>query len=386
MTAGYDIHSYGRMVEDAVRMGAYHEALRRHVRPGSVVVELGSGPGVMALLACQLGAARVYAIEPDPSIELARRLADANGFGDRITCIRELSTEVELPERGDILLSDLRGTLPLLDHHIASIKDARERLLKPDGVQLPQRDRLLVGLARDDVQYTQLQRPWRNNDFGLDLEGGRMYVVSTQRVANRATTVSLSEGKVWGELDYRSVVSPDIAGTVDFTIDAGERVNSLEVWFEAEVCDGIRYSTAPDQPDQVYGRVWLPLQEELVVGAGESVRVELDVRLVSGQYLIRWTTSIGDADAKTWRRQFRQSTFSSMVWGKDDLRRWDPAYVPKPGVKTAMVRFLIERMDGSQSVRQLADEVRSAFPEQLRAEGEALGLVRDVSKRYCPDL
>ena len=72
------------MMADRVRMNAYGEALRRAVQPGSIVVDLGAGPGIMSCLAVQLGAARVYAIDPSETLEVARAIARANGFESRI--------------------------------------------------------------------------------------------------------------------------------------------------------------------------------------------------------------------------------------------------------------------------------------------------------------
>jgi len=385
MTTGYDVHSYGRMVEDTVRMSAYREALIRHVKPGSVVVELGAGPGVMAMLACQLGAAKVYAIEPDPSIELLRRFAKQNGFADRIVCIPKMSTEVDLPELGDVLLSDLRGTIPLHQTHIPSIRDARLRLLKPGGKQLPQRDRLMVGLSRDDVQYVALQRPWRHNDFGLKLDAGRGYGMNTWRSANVPSMVSVGEPKQWAEIDYRTVESPDVAGSVELAGEAGERINGLQVWFEAEVCDGIGYSTGPDQPEQVYGRLWLPLEEEVTFEAGETARVELDMRLISGAYVSRWSTLVGRPGAPRPRVQMRQSTLGSLLMSPADLVRLSLSYAPTLGGRSEVARYVLERFDGKNTVSNIARQAAAAFPAELRHEQDAIELVRDLAARYSPN-
>ncbi len=91
---------YGEMINDKVRINAYREALRRTVHSDSVVLDIGTGTGIFALLACQLGARRVYALDPNPWIELGRQVAAANGFGDRIEFIQEVSTTVTLPEIG----------------------------------------------------------------------------------------------------------------------------------------------------------------------------------------------------------------------------------------------------------------------------------------------
>src|SRR5437867_10461320 len=105
----YSIYSYGQMLADTPRLDAYVAALKTTVKPGSVVLDLGCGPGVFALLACKLGARRVYAVEPDAVIQLAREAAVANGLADRIEFIQNFSTQITLPEPADIIISDLRG-------------------------------------------------------------------------------------------------------------------------------------------------------------------------------------------------------------------------------------------------------------------------------------
>src|SRR5262249_51191425 len=148
----YSLKGYGEMIADKVRMQAYARALRKAVRPGSVVVEIGTGPGVFAVLACQLGARRVYALESDPVIQVAREVAAANGYADRIEFIEDLSTNVTLPSRADVIVSDLRGLLPFFQSHLPSIVDARRRFLAPGGTLIPKQDAVWVGVVESPEQ------------------------------------------------------------------------------------------------------------------------------------------------------------------------------------------------------------------------------------------
>src|SRR5690349_9070488 len=133
----YSLHFYGEMMADTGRVEPYIEALRQRVGPDSVVLDLGCGPGLFALLACKFGARRVFAVEPDNTINIAREAAAANGFANRIEFFQNLSTEITLPEPATIIVSDLRGVLPWFQQHLPSIIDARQRLLSPGGVLIP---------------------------------------------------------------------------------------------------------------------------------------------------------------------------------------------------------------------------------------------------------
>ena len=100
----YSIRDYGVMINDSARMDAYIRSLKCIITPESVVLDIGTGPGIFALIACQLGARRVYAIEPMDVIELAKELAEINGFSERITFIQDKSVNVDLPEKVDVIV------------------------------------------------------------------------------------------------------------------------------------------------------------------------------------------------------------------------------------------------------------------------------------------
>ena len=57
------IDAHRQFLEDAVRLDAFSRAIAEVVRPGHVVVDLGSGTGVLGLLACRAGASRVYSVD-----------------------------------------------------------------------------------------------------------------------------------------------------------------------------------------------------------------------------------------------------------------------------------------------------------------------------------
>ncbi len=118
------------MVRDERRVQAYLDAMRAVITRESFVLEIGTGIGLFAVLASQLGARRIVAIEPSDAIVVAREIAAANGVTN-IEFVKDVSQNVDPGGRADVIVSDLRGMLPLYDAHIEAIVDARERLLAP---------------------------------------------------------------------------------------------------------------------------------------------------------------------------------------------------------------------------------------------------------------
>jgi protein arginine N-methyltransferase 1 len=103
--------SYCKYLTDEVRLSAYQRPINATVRPGDVVLDLGSGTGILGLFACRAGAAYVYSIEVGSIIGLAREICRVNGFLDRVTYMRGLSTELELSRKADVVVADEIGNL-----------------------------------------------------------------------------------------------------------------------------------------------------------------------------------------------------------------------------------------------------------------------------------
>jgi len=103
--------SYCKYLTDEVRLSAYQRPINATVRPADVVLDLGSGTGILGLFACRAGAAHVYSIEVGSIIGLAREIYRVNGFLDRVTYMRGVSTELELSRKVDVVVADEIGNL-----------------------------------------------------------------------------------------------------------------------------------------------------------------------------------------------------------------------------------------------------------------------------------
>ncbi|MCB1070937.1 MAG: 50S ribosomal protein L11 methyltransferase [Kiritimatiellae bacterium] len=104
---------------DHPRAAAFDRAIRSAVRPGDVVVDMGSGTGVLALFAARAGAARVYAVEHDPNnLATLSRVIEANGFADRIQVLEGDVCTLDLPEPVDVIVGEMIATGLIEEQHV----------------------------------------------------------------------------------------------------------------------------------------------------------------------------------------------------------------------------------------------------------------------------
>jgi protein arginine N-methyltransferase 1 len=377
----YSIADYWKMMGDHVRREAYGEALRRSVRPGSMVVNIGAGTGVFALQACRLGARRVVAIEPDGIIEVARELVAANGFADRIELIQALSTEVTLDEPADVVVSDLRGVLPLHGHHLPSIRDAR-RFIGPSGVLIPQRDVIFGAVVEAPDLYRDLVAPWGDGPQGLDFAAARRFAVDRWTKARVSSRQLLVEPQEWVTLDYRTVEEADVRGELRWTADRSGTAHGLCAWFEATLVDGVTFSTGPDQPERIYGSGFFPFTEPIEVEGGDAISVDLAANLIGDAYVWRWKTRVASGADGPVKADFSQSNFAGAAISPAALRAGSPDAIPELNEDGEIDRAILDAMTGQASLQSIADDVLGRFASRFASADDALARVREVARRY----
>lgn len=380
--SGYSLISYGNMIHCEPRMSAYSAALRAAVTPGCTVIDLGAGPGVFAILACLYGAGRVIAIEPNPSILLLHQLARDNGCSDRIEIVQKKSTDYRPSEKADVIVSDLRGALPLYESHIHTITDARERLLAPGGILIPARDQIRIAAVESVASYMQYEQPWRSNAHGVDLSAGSRFVVNSQTQVDLTEEVLLGSAQDLATLDYQSIVDPNLRSKVALPIERGGIVHGLLLWFDAELAEGTTYSNAPGRPPLVYRQLFCALERPLAVAPGDTLHAEIMANLIDGTYVWSWYTAIARGPDGAIEQCFRQSTFLEHMFHSKQLEVRSERAVPQANDKIAIDALCLSLIDGERSLRAIADEVAARFPASFADSSKALDRVTKVAGRY----
>ncbi|MCZ6640298.1 MAG: 50S ribosomal protein L11 methyltransferase [Gammaproteobacteria bacterium] len=142
---------YQDMLSDERRMARFRMAIDAVVRSGDVVVDLGTGLGVLAIMAARAGAEHVYAVDVRPQImPIAERIVAANGLSERITLICSDAMDVELPQQVDLIVNELIGDFGTDENIYECVRTVADRYLKDGGRVMPQRlSTHIVGVTYD---------------------------------------------------------------------------------------------------------------------------------------------------------------------------------------------------------------------------------------------
>jgi protein arginine N-methyltransferase 1 len=272
-----------RMLVDKARCDAFREAIRRTVKPGDTVVDLGAGTGLLSFFALQAGARHVYAIEMSRITDVAAELIEANGFRDRVTLIRKNSKKVRLPERCDVLVSETLSTFCFdTENIIEYIADARKRFLKPGGRLIPE-------------SAVTFLLPFSSEAFGAGRLPARFYDLDYQAFrkklfgdyflvrASGKPFQALSQPAQCYQIDFWKDTQNPGKTFLPFRISAEGRLDGFLGWFAARLCEGVTISNSPYLPLTSWWQLYLPTLEQPQVRAGQTILLHLDPNIIAGE-------------------------------------------------------------------------------------------------------
>ena len=298
MTAMYNFHR--QLLVDEVRTSAFREAILKVVRPGDVVVDVGAGTGVLSFFACEAGARRVYAIEREHAADMAAMLARHVGLADRVTVLHARSQEAELPERADVLVTEMLGSLAFNEGLLGVIVEARRRFLVPGARIIPSQTDLWIAPAELRDVYALFVDWWRTPRHGLDFSPVRTFAANTL-YSERITPDALLAPIVTA-MSVRAAELDDTVqrGTASFRTTRDGVVHGFVAGFTATLADGVTL-TNEWRGARSWEQGFLPLETPVVTMAGTPVTIELHT---DDGRMWHWRGSVGDAE-------FEQTTLLS---------------------------------------------------------------------------
>ena len=297
------------LTNTGTRLTQYERAIAAVVRQGDVVVDLGTGSGLLAVLACRAGARRVYAIEASDAVQIGTLITSTTEFAERIEFVHATSQKVALSEQVDVIVGDIHDTFGFQPGGLASIMDVRDRLLKPGGTLIPQATELMIAPLEAAALYAREIDVWNGCVHGVGLSSIRPFAVSHVHPGRFDSDQLLSPAAAIGTLDLARATSLHFSGSAVTTIHRDGIAHGLCGCFVTTLAGDIRMGNVPgDSSTTNFAQAFFPFDQPVSVAAGDEVSISIDSH---DGYIARWRAAISRGGQR--HAQFDHSTLNGLL-------------------------------------------------------------------------
>ncbi len=237
------------MMNEGSRNEAYFAALKSAVTNGLDVLEIGTGSGLLAMMAAKAGAKRVTTCEVEPLLaDTAKQIITDNGYTGEISVVQKRSLDLnlgeDLPEKANILVSEIFSSELLAEGVLQSIEDAKERLLKPGANIIPKVGSIMVGLfGGQDID----RNLFVEDSLGFDLQHFNSIVPRKQTVLRHDLNIEMQSDDFEAfrfEFEVEKEF-PAEAKELQLTATKDGRCSGIIQWIRLELDDEIEYQNHP---------------------------------------------------------------------------------------------------------------------------------------------
>jgi len=365
-------------LSDMERVSAYRSALAQTIKPGDVVLDLGSGTGILGLLACEAGAARVYAIDGGGMAQPARAIVRANGLEGRVIVLDGMSTLVKLPERADLLVTDQIGHFGFDLGIVEFVADARRRLLKADARLIPSRIDLWIAPI-ESREVTAAVDFWSGRPGGFDMHSMREMAANSgypRRLEPEDVLGFACAGSIDLSSDQRSIVL-----AADVVVQRAATMSGIGGWFSTALSPDVTLTNSPLEPHRIQRRgIVFPSDRPVAVAQGDRVSVRM--RIIPADLMMNWTINVFRRGSAELSERFEHSTLRGMLLAPQQLNVTRPDYVPHLTERGKARLSVLELCDGRRPLAAIEREVFDRHRDLFRDRDTAAVFVAEVVSGY----
>jgi predicted RNA methylase len=241
------------------RLEKFRKAIQKVVKEGDYVVDLGTGSGVLAIMAAKAKAGKVSAIEINPeTIEYARRAARLNGVEDILEFVQCNFSDFVPDTRADVVICEMLSSMMLVEQQIPASVHAAENILKPTGILIPQDvDIFLVPVESPEI--------WRRFQF-QEIQFPRVVQTATPETTRDLADMSVLESMKLMSLKQNTTIDKILR----FTIVDNGIVHGLVGAFEARLFEDIILKM-----EDGWKQLFIPMKQPIEVSSGDILTVRV---------------------------------------------------------------------------------------------------------------
>ncbi|KAI1720875.1 ribosomal protein l11 methyltransferase (PrmA) domain-containing protein [Ditylenchus destructor] len=277
--AHFGIHE--EMLKDEIRTKTYQNAIyhNRHLFKDKVVIDVGSGTGILSMFAAKAGARKVFAIEYSNMAIRSREIIKDNKLDHIIEVIHGKVEDITtLPggiEKADVIISEWMGYCLLYESMLNTVIYARDKWLHEEGVLFPDNAKLYL-CAIEDRQYKDDKINWWDNVYGFNMSSIRRVAITEPLVDVVDANQVVTNNGLIKEIDLYTVTVADLSFSVPFSLRVirNDYVQALVTFFTVEFTKchkRVGFSTGPDSHYTHWKQTVFYLRDALTVKKHEEI-------------------------------------------------------------------------------------------------------------------
>lgn len=247
---------------DQDRVLALQNVIRKTVKKGDVVVDLGTGTGILAMFAADAGAKKVYAVETDTNLHKTLETNfRVNGHYKIIKLIKDDARMVELPEKVDVVICEMVATGLIDEIQVLAMNHILKFTKKSTRV-----------IPSSMLNYVDLV--FNNNSF----YGHKLNVVRYEYVYVKGLkSKSFSNKFLYSEVNFKKLNDLQISETIPLVVNKSGFINGVRITNQSLFPDGSKFNDSLAYCIPLI----LPIKET-AVKEGDKFLLELSYRFGQG--------------------------------------------------------------------------------------------------------
>lgn len=281
------------MISDRQRTGLYKSAIEKVVKHGDIIVDIGTGLGILSFFASKLGVERLYAIERTYIIQLAKQIANKNKI--KIIFIKDDSSNVILPEKVDVIVSECIGYFALQENMIKDVINFRKRFLNKGGKVIPKKIELFISPVQNQNAYENISF-WKKI-YNINFSPAKKVAVNTTYHIDFELNDLLAEPKIIKTINLEKDENIDLNASVKFRINKNGILHGLCGYFRAQLTDDIILNTGPGLKTH-WRCEYFPIEKTAKVKVGDVVSAKIKSILHKGFTDWEWEVYVNSIKEK----------------------------------------------------------------------------------------
>jgi hypothetical protein len=371
LVSSAQVRYHASMLRDSARTKAFRSAIEATVKPGDVVCDIGTGTAILSLFALRAGARKVYAIEAGPIVQAARHVVRDNGQ-DRVEVLHGRSTELALPERADVVVSETLWNAGVGEGIVATFQDARDRLGKPGAAVIPASFEVLIAPVESERAY-HVVGAWTGDSYGTDLRSIRSLAVNAVHLQDLTPEDLLAHPQPVAQVDLTRDYTKPSSMTVTFETHRAGILHGLGSWFRSQLAPGVMIENHPGSDLKSWQHAFLPIDRPVSVDQGAIVEVKIWLAADGEEW--QWIVTAGGVEQ-------RQATLLGQLRSFERLHRSAPERRPTLSPEGRALAELINAVDERRPESDLAPLLLERLPDHFTAEPQAAAFVRRVLTKW----